>query len=79
MVALNWYLLQRWPSAWPLLLGRFIPQAEEGLFSPADLIRTEGMKNWTRADQVEGLFAASTCPVVPSPAFLLSHVSNWRL
>ena len=79
MVSSQWYLYkdgrQQGPYSWEDLYR----QAEAGSFGPADLIWTEGMENWSRADRVRGLFTAPSYPATPSPASLLSPASNCQL
>lgn len=64
----QWYLYkdgwQQGPFSWEELYR----QAEAGSFGPADLIWTEDMENWERADRIRGLFVMAPVPSAPSPA-----------
>ncbi len=54
----QWYLYKDGQQQGPFSWEELYRQAEAGLFSPADLVWTEGMENWSRADQVKGLVSA---------------------
>lgn len=56
-MSLQWFLYKNGEQLGPYSREEFYRLAESGVFGAEDLVWTEGMENWTRADQVEGLFA----------------------
>ena len=63
----SWYLYKNDQQQGPFSREELDQKAQSGAFGPADLVWTEGMENWTRADRVEGLFSAQPHPPAPSP------------
>lgn len=72
----EWYLYKDQQQQGPIDWEKLVEQAKEGIVGPADMVWTEGMTDWSRADQVEGLIAAvpppppepvSTPPPSPKP------------
>jgi len=63
----HWYFYKEGEQRGPFDWEELNRQAEGGVFGPHDLVWTEGMENWVRADQIEGLFAAPQPPPFPDP------------
>ena len=74
----QWYFYkdgqQQGPFSWEVLCQK----AQSGAFGPADLIWTDGMENWIRADRVEGLFTVQPSPPASSPAPAPSPASTYH-
>ena len=64
----QWYLYKDGQQQGPFSRQALDQKSQTGAIGPGDLVWTEGMENWTRADRVEGLFAALPFPSAPSPA-----------
>ena len=64
----EWYLYKNQQQEGPLTWEQLVEKAEAGDLGPADMVWTEGMDGWARADQVEGLVAAAP-PAAPEPVF----------
>lgn len=64
----EWYLYKNQQQEGPLTWEQLVERAEAGDLGPADMVWTEGMDGWARADQVEGLVAAAP-PAAPEPVF----------
>ena len=64
----KWYLYKDGQQQGPFSRQELDQKVQYGAFGPADLVWTEGMENWARADRVEGLFAAPPPPSESSPA-----------
>lgn len=58
----QWYLYKDQQQTGPMTWEQLLEKGKAGAVGPADMIWTEGMPNWTRADQVKGLI-----PAVPPP------------
>ncbi len=57
----HWYLYkdqQEGPFTW----DEIVKQAEMNTVGPADMVWTEGLEEWTRADQIEGLIPVAASP-----------------
>ena len=73
----QWYVYKNGQQNGPYTREQLNEQAGDGSLSPADMIWTAGMANWSRADQVEGLILAAPPqpgppPVAPPPPGSLS-------
>jgi|GEM_PF-156992 len=64
----KWYLYKDQQQQGPLSWEELIEKNETGVLEPADMVWTEGMDGWFRADQVEGLVATAP-PAPPDPVF----------
>lgn len=58
----NWYLNKDGRQQGPFSQEELYRQAEAGAIRPEDLVRSEGMENWTRVEQVKGLIPAAPPP-----------------
>lgn len=72
----QWYLYKDGRQQGPFSWEELYRQAEAGLFGPADLVWTEGMENWERADRIRGLFVMAPAPSASSPAPPSSAFNN---
>ncbi len=54
----QWYLYKNGKQSGPLSWEQLAEQGKTGFIKPGDMVWTEGMKNWSRADQVKGLVTA---------------------
>lgn len=72
----NWYLYKDGHQQGPFSWEDLYRQVEAGAFGPADLVWTEGMANWTRADQVEGLFRTAPSTPVDYPNQIMEGPVN---
>lgn len=63
----QWYLYKNGEQSGPYSREDFYRLAQSGAFGPADLVWTEGMEDWARADQIEFLFTAPPPPLAPFP------------
>jgi uncharacterized membrane protein len=61
MVA-QWYLYKAQQQSGPMNWEQLLEQAKTGLIGPSDLVWSEGMADWVKADQVEGLIVAAPPP-----------------
>ncbi len=61
-----WYLYKNQQQEGPITWDYLVQKVETGDLEPADMVWTEGMENWARADQVEGLIV--TAPPAPPPS-----------
>jgi hypothetical protein len=68
MMSTQWYLYKDGQQQGPFSRQALDQKAQTGAFGPADLVWTEGMENWARADLIKDLFAAAAPPPAPSPA-----------
>lgn len=69
-----WYLYKDEQQQGPLTWDELCHQAENGIIGPADLVWTDGMENWAKADRIEGLFAVTTPAPINSKGSLSSPV-----
>lgn len=63
----QWYLFKNQQQHGPYAWEDIVKQYEEGAIEREDLLWSEGMDDWTRADQVEGLIPAVPPPPVSGP------------
>ncbi len=63
----NWYLYKDQQQQGPFSWEKLVEQAKAHIIEPADMIWTEGMEGWTRADQIEGLMTPAPGAAVPPP------------
>lgn len=62
----QWYLYKNGKQIGPLSWKKLVEQKRTGIIGPSDMVWTEGMENWARADQVKGLVSAPS-PSPPGP------------
>ena len=58
----QWYIYKNDQQQGPVDREQLEEQVKAGLIGPADLVWTENMADWTRADQVAGLITAAPPP-----------------
>ncbi len=64
----QWFLYKNQQQQGPFSWEKLVEQARAHIIGPADMIWTEGMGGWSRADQVEGLITPAPKAAVPPPA-----------
>ncbi len=52
----KWFIYQNKQQKGPYSFEQLVQEAGHGLIRPEDLLWSQGMEGWIRADQVEGLF-----------------------
>jgi len=67
----QWYYHKNGQQQGPFSWEEVYHKAEASAFGPTDLVWAEGMENWTRADQIRGLFSND-----PPPASLQAPEST---
>ena len=63
----KWFIYKDQQQHGPMSWEKMIERVEAGSLESADMVWTEGMENWTRADQVEGLIPEPAQPAPPEP------------